>query len=113
MEITIQDRDKALGRDRQKTDYIQSKFESLERFKHLAKIEIKISTRRKTENFMHYEVHVQGWCVEGRNHYHAKEEGADFFELAEKVCKAIESQVKNAHGKSHNHAPRRDPEAEG
>lgn len=93
MEISIHDRDKALAREKDKIDYIHSKLESLERFKHLAKIDVKISTTRKTDNFTHYEIHAQAWCFDAKNHYHAKEEGGDFFELAEKVSAALENQV--------------------
>lgn len=97
MEIIIQDRDKALGREKDKTDYLHNKFEGLERFKEIAKVECQVSTHRKTENFMHYEIHAQAWCSKGKHHYHAKQEGSDFFDIAEKVHAALENQIQKNH----------------
>lgn len=97
MEIIIQDRDKALGREKDKIDYIHGKLESLDRFQHVAKIECQIATHRKTDNFMHYAIHVQAWCAHGKHHYHAKQEGSDFFDMSEKITMALENQIQKNH----------------
>jgi ribosomal subunit interface protein len=91
MKISIQDRDKSLSTA--KIDYLTGKLEHLEHYKNIATVDVKVSTHHKTEHYNHYDIHAQAFSEHGGHHYHAKEEGGDFFEIAEKVVSALNNQI--------------------